>query len=900
MALFTVSNTNDSGAGSLRQAVIDANTAAGADTIQFDPSLAFQTIKLTSGELAIRSDITINGDTDGDRKANITISGDDAHRIFNMNLPGAVLTVRSLTLTDGSEAFGGAILNSHGTTLVVIDSTIKDSAASVAGGGIASGGTMTVINSTITGNTAGAGGGIFVENNLGGQSAAIINTTIHDNEAVGGFNAGGGLSAQNTGTVTISNTTISGNSAAGAGGGIDLFGSSTLTIRNSVVADNAGSSGADIGSTDNSGTINAASNVFGTTVNLVGTYNGNLENTDPMLGDLADNGGPAMTRLPLVGSPLISAGNATLLPADTFNLDGNAGTTVLPQDATGGARVIGSLDIGAAEARDFVVTTLLDVVNAGDGVLSLREAVTLANTTTYANITFAAGLSGTIELTGELALTSSVTINGDTNGDRKADITISGMDTHRIFNTSGANTSVQLHSLTLTDGATTGAGGAIQALGGPSALLSLVDSTIRDSNATIDGGGIHSEVTLFLHNSLVTGNSSNFGGGILIQAGLTIGMSHTTIHGNHATADGGGIDTGGDNLVNIYNSTITNNTAGGTGGGIDLLDGSRANVVSSVVAGNTAGTSGADIGETGTDSDLHVESSLFSTTPSIDSFTPGTTFITGADPRLGPLADNGGPVLTRTPLNGSLLISAGGTLRMNDSTDVDGDGNTAEDVPFDAAGNPRVIGTLDIGAVEFAPPVIGGGATATVAENSTAVTTVIATDPTGQLLNYSIFGGADAAKFGINATTGALAFLAAPDFESPSDAGGNNIYDVIVRARDASGLTADKAIAVTVTDVADTPARDATPPGGGDSHTLPSGGTVSGTAAQLFGDTVSGLGTTGTIRFTDSVTKLSDLIISGNEVRLASAGPNSAPLTLQGDFSDGRFFVVKNAAGGSD
>jgi hypothetical protein len=91
------------------------------------------------------------------------------------------------------------------------------------------------------------------------------------------------------------------------------------------------------------------------------------------------------------------------------------------------------------------------------------------------------------------------------------------------------------------------------------------------------------------------------------------------------------------------------------------------------------------------------------------------------------------------------------------------------------------------------PPAItsnGGSNTAAVsiAENTTAVTTVTATDPdAGQTLSYSINGGADASKFAINVTTGALAFLTAPNFEAPTDAGGNNVYDVTVQVSDGNG-----------------------------------------------------------------------------------------------------------------
>ncbi len=96
----------------------------------------------------------------------------------------------------------------------------------------------------------------------------------------------------------------------------------------------------------------------------------------------------------------------------------------------------------------------------------------------------------------------------------------------------------------------------------------------------------------------------------------------------------------------------------------------------------------------------------------------------------------------------------------------------------------------------------GGGATASIsmAENITAVTTVVGSDvDAGTTLTYTIVGGADAAKFTITAG-GSLTFVTAPDFEAPSDVGGNNIYDVIVEVSDGS-LATTQALAVTITDV---------------------------------------------------------------------------------------------------
>ncbi len=147
-------------------------------------------------------------------------------------------------------------------------------------------------------------------------------------------------------------------------------------------------------------------------------------------------------------------------------------------------------------------------------------------------------------------------------------------------------------------------------------------------------------------------------------------------------------------------------------------------------------------------------------------------------------------------LNGNTLTYTGGSLLF-------------EELPTSfrlVATANTVDNGVDLTLQASNPPVInsnGGGATASrsVAENSTAVTTVQATDPdAGTTLTYAIAGGADAARFQINAATGALAFIAAPNFEVRADVGANNVYDVIVSASDGT-LSDTQAIAVTVTDL---------------------------------------------------------------------------------------------------
>jgi hypothetical protein len=134
-ATFLVTNINDTGAGSLRQAIVDANATPGFDTISFDTAGVFatpQTITLTSGELLITDSVSING-TGANRLTvqRSTAGGTPAFRIFNISSGSADVTIDGLT-----------VMNGH----IV--------ASSLGGGGISNDGTLTVTNSTISGNSA--------------------------------------------------------------------------------------------------------------------------------------------------------------------------------------------------------------------------------------------------------------------------------------------------------------------------------------------------------------------------------------------------------------------------------------------------------------------------------------------------------------------------------------------------------------------------------------------------------------------------------------------------------------------------------------------------------------------------------------------------------------------------
>jgi len=275
-AVFTVTNINDSGAGSLRQAVIDANGSADSDTIEFAFTSA-QTILLTSGELTFSGTITINGSP----LFPITISGNNNSRIFNGNTGNSTLTLNNLNLT------GGRISGPLGVSN---------------GGAISIFGPLVLNNCAVYGNTAtnGTGGGIYHGNVL------ILNSsTISGNSASG---SGGGLEADfASSSATINDSTIAFNHSGTVGGGVHNA-QASYVVRNSIIAQNTATTGRpDFSLTMNSQGYNIVGNTSG--ANIVGSQLGNQLNVDPLLLPLALNNGSTMTHALQFTSPAIDAGN---------------------------------------------------------------------------------------------------------------------------------------------------------------------------------------------------------------------------------------------------------------------------------------------------------------------------------------------------------------------------------------------------------------------------------------------------------------------------------------------------------------------------------------------------------------------------------------------------------------
>src|SRR6266550_1731716 len=212
---ITVMNTNDSGPGSLRQALTDANEG---DTIDFGVT---GTITLTTGQLVVDKSVSISGPG----AANLAVNSNAASRVFHITNAVTVST-SGLTITNGS----------------VVSSD-------VGGGAYNDQSTLTVSNCTLSGNSAGAAGGI---------RGAILNDHA---------------------TITIGDTILN----TGGASGENIYNAGTIT-----------SNGYNL-SNDNGGGL------------LTGM--GDQINTDPMLGPLQDNGGPTFTHALLTSSPAIDAGD---------------------------------------------------------------------------------------------------------------------------------------------------------------------------------------------------------------------------------------------------------------------------------------------------------------------------------------------------------------------------------------------------------------------------------------------------------------------------------------------------------------------------------------------------------------------------------------------------------------
>ena len=371
---------------SLREAIVAANNDAGADSISFNLSPS-TTIVLSGTQLPAIND-TLNGST----AVNLTVSGNSASRIMQINIsaavtvtavtfadgnslpggggaifnlgsltlsggaianPGGILTITLTTLKGNQALSGGGINNSMAGNLTLKDSILSGNVVSETGGGISSEGnsTVSVTDSTIDSNTANAGGGIYNEDGM----THLTNSTLSDNSA----EYGGGIMNDSL-IVNVSNSMITNNRAGTAGGGIASYskGGTFTTITNTIVSGNliSGTTGADDlalrgGLTDSF--YSGGYNLIGAIGNGISAFPGAGDLTgvtDPKLGPLVDNGGETFTHLLLSNSLALDGGDNS-----SCQLTDQRGE-VRPKDGDGDGTArcdIGSVEMPAVQQSDW-------------------------------------------------------------------------------------------------------------------------------------------------------------------------------------------------------------------------------------------------------------------------------------------------------------------------------------------------------------------------------------------------------------------------------------------------------------------------------------------------------------------------------------------------------------------
>jgi CSLREA domain-containing protein len=686
---------------SLREAIALANDRSDAPVIQFATALTSggaATLMLSLGDLAISGPVAVLGPG-----ANLlTIDANDVSRIFRIDDGEAdnliAVQIAGLKLTDGKSATaGGAILNAENLTLNRVE--ITENFANL-GGAVSSTGELSVVDSTLAGNTAtGNGGGIHSSGKL-----LVSNSTISGNSAT--FDGGGIFNTQNE--AVIRHSTITANMAqASRGGGVTSSGADAKTrIHSTIIAGNT------LGDVDFFGSdVNSFSSDGYNLIGLgsaVGAFNQPGDQTgfmDPLLNPLGSNGGPTRTHALLSTSPAINAGDPTAA-------SGMGDVPAFDQRGAGFARVQNSrIDIGAFESPFFVgitisVDTLVDELdgNIGPGDLSLREAISLANLEPdLQTIRFAPSLTSggaaTISLSlGEIVIRETVTINGP--GANLLAIDAHGASRVLVVDDGTAGSTklidVALNGLTLTGGRAIGfnyGGGILN-----HENLTITAGAVTGNSANFFGGGIWTGFgNLTVTSSTISGNQASHGAGIFrgtSENTQTATITNSTISGNTATVSGGGILNMSDSAV-IRHSTITANTApNGGGSGVASYGSGSANtaIYSTIIAGNN----GSDVdlfGGGGTNTFQSDGYNLIGTGNAIASFANNDqTGVT--EPRLMPLANNGGPTRTHAFAAGSPAVDAG------DPAAVPGTGGVPE---FDQRGSgfARVFdGRIDIGAFE--------------------------------------------------------------------------------------------------------------------------------------------------------------------------------------------------------
>jgi len=688
-ATQTVTNCNDSGPGSLRQAVLGA---ASGDTVSFALSPSCSTITLTSGAIDVATDITI----DGPGATILAVSGDDASPVFDV-VKNVTAAISGLTIENGKALgygfikAGGGIVNSG--SLALSDATVSDNSADI-GAGISNDGTLTVTGSTFTGNNStqrGSGSGGALDND---GTATIIDSTLSGNKS------GSGGAIDNVGSLTIASSTLSGNTAGPEGGGISNDG--TVVVTNSSISDNTANEGGGIsnaGAGPMSTVTITASTLSG---NSTSGYGGGIDNGEEgaitianstLEGNAARRGGGGIENYGVtVGPGTVTVTNGTLVAntagsgvGDDIGNGGTGGTAIL--EATVVAEGAPGHDCSGITDAGYNID---DDGSCGFTATSVSDSATLDST--LGPLGANGGPTETVALLpGSPAIDKLPTPDcpaTDQRGDaRTAPCDIGAYDTDGTVNVTNCNDSGQgslrqaavgaapgdtvafalspaCSTITLTSGPIVvnrnlfiaGPGGTPLAVsGGAASTVIDVDSdvqatiselTIEDGSAPAsDGGGIENSGTLTITHSTLSGNHAETGGAVANTGSVTIVDS--TLAGNGATASGGGVANGTGGGATVISSTFSDNSAP-TGAGVANLGTGSVSLHGTIVARST----GADCSGVVSDGGSNIDDDGTCVSGGEGSIKDSPSL----DGDLGALGENGGPTETIALLPGSPAI----------------------------------------------------------------------------------------------------------------------------------------------------------------------------------------------------------------------------------------------------
>ena len=398
-----VTSTANAGAGSLRDQIAAANPG---DTIDFQVS---GTITLTSGEIAFNKALTITGPG----ASTLTISGNDASRIFDIN--GAAVTISGLTLAHGSSASSGAAVASSGA-LTVSDDVFDHNASGDDGGAIDATAALSVTNSTFTNNTTDDWGGAILAD---GASAPvdITGSTFSGNTA---GDTGGAIAVQDEGATTISGSTFSGNTASHAGA-VGVFYNGTTSISGSTFSGNTAN-----GSSNQRPGIGGAIDVYSSAAVSISssTVSGNTAS--------AEGGGISLYQID---------GAATI---DGTTVSGNS------SQSGGGGAYIGYVHAGLTVSNSAITDNTSASWGGGLYLTNTYQFVNVTNTTISGNSAASGG--GGVQLAGDgiegtTVSVTDATISGNTASDGGGggwiQWDINGLTTFANTTISGNTTSAQ-------------------------------------------------------------------------------------------------------------------------------------------------------------------------------------------------------------------------------------------------------------------------------------------------------------------------------------------------------------------------------------------------------------------------------------------------------------------------